>query len=296
MEVNLNTLLIHPDVHIELNKDLTKFSTMKLVATGALITVKSIEGLKATLKILFTNKINYRVLGWGANMLLPRSSVIPYIQLDFIFDKSILESPHSEYLLPASVSLATLTSHANKFGLKGWEVFTGIPASLGGAIFMNAGTNLGEIGKLIKEVKIISKNGEEKLIKIDEHSFSYRKNNFIQEGDIVAEARLIHFGIDEAISKKIRDYLEMRNRTQPLKESTCGCVFKNHETCLAGKSIDIMGLKGFTYKNLQVSPKHANFMENKGDSSYEDVIEMINILKAELKLQYGISFETEVEF
>ena len=289
-------LIEHPDIEVEINKDLTKFSTMKLVATGTLITVKTVEGLKHCLKRLSENKIKYRVLGWGANILLPRSTDIPYIQLDFTYDKSILDKPQNEYVLPASVSLATLTSHANKFGLKGWEVFTGIPASLGGAIFMNAGTNLGEIGKLVKEVRIISQNGDEKLIKIDEQSFKYRKNNFIQEGDIVAEARLVHFGIDEEISKKIRDYLEMRNRTQPLKESTCGCVFKNHETCLAGKSIDIMGLKGFTYKNLQVSPKHANFMENKGDSSYEDVIEMINILKAELKLQYGVLFETEVEF
>lgn len=296
MEVNLDLIFNHPDINVEINKDLTKFSTMKLVATGNLITVKSISGLKEALKILTDKKIKYRVLGWGANMLLPRSIETPYIQLDFEFDKSILDQPHDEYLLPASVTLATLTSHANKFGLKGWEVFTGIPASLGGAIFMNAGTNLGEIGKLVKEVTVISKEGAEKLIKIDDHSFNYRKNNFLQEGDIVALVRLVHFGIDPEISKKIRDYLEMRNRTQPLKESTCGCVFKNHETCLAGKSIDIMGLKGFTYKNLQVSPKHANFMENKGDSTYEDVIEMINILKAELKLQYGVSFETEVEF
>lgn len=296
MDVNLNTLINHDDVQVELNKDLTRFSTMKLVATGNLLTVTSIVGLKYALEMLNKNNIKYRVLGWGANMLLPRSTEIPYIHLDFDFDKTIFDNPQKEYLLPASISLATLTSHANKFGLKGWEVFTGIPASLGGAIFMNAGTNLGEIGKIVKEVRIITKKGEEKLIKTDGHSFSYRKNNFLQEGDIVVEARLVHFGIDEEISKKIRDYLEMRNRSQPLKESTCGCVFKNHETCLAGKSIDIMGLKGFTYKNLQVSPKHANFMENKGDSTYEDVIEMINILKAELKLQYGVSFEAEVEF
>jgi UDP-N-acetylmuramate dehydrogenase len=296
MSDSLQTFINHPDINVEINKDLTKFSTMKLVATGTLVTIKGIDGLKYILKKFTEKKIKYRVLGWGANMLLPRSTETPYIQLDFAFDNSILDKSHDEYLLPASVSLATLTSHANKFGLKGWEVFTGIPASLGGAIFMNAGTNLGEIGKLVKEVTVISKNGEEKLIKIDGQSFSYRKNNFLQEGDIVAFVRLIHFGIDPEISKKIRDYLEMRNRTQPLKESTCGCVFKNHETCLAGKSIDIMGLKGFTYKNLQVSPKHANFMENKGDSTYEDVIEMINILKAELKLQYGVSFETEVEF
>jgi UDP-N-acetylmuramate dehydrogenase len=293
---NILTTLIHPEIEVEINKDLTKFSTMKLLATGDLITIRGIEGLKHTLKFLLSNKAHYRTLGWGANILLPRSSSVPYIQLDIQYDKTQFDSVQSEYLLPASVSLATLTSHANKFGLKGWEVFTGIPASLGGAIFMNAGTNLGEIGSIVKEVRIIAKTGSEKLIKIDKHSFGYRKNNFIQEGDIIVEARLIHFGIDEAISQKIRDYLEMRNRTQPLKESTCGCIFKNHETCLAGKSIDIMGLKGFTYKNLQVSLKHANFMENKGDSSYEDVIEMITILKAELKLQYGVSFETEVEF
>ena len=288
--------ITNKDVTIELNKDLTKYSTMKLRAFGDLLTVRSVDALKEILKVLAHKNKKYHILGWGANVLLTEYSEIPYIQLDLNYDKTQFDQPREEYHLPASVSLATLTSHANKFGLKGWEVFTGIPASLGGAIFMNAGTNLGEIGKVIKEVRIITKSGDEKLIKIDKNSFSYRKNNFIQEGDIVVEARLIHFGIDGAISQKIRDYLEMRNRTQPLKESTCGCVFKNHETCLAGKSIDIMGLKGFTYKNLQVSLKHANFMENKGDSSYEDVIQMITILKAELKLQYGVAFETEVEF
>lgn len=289
-------------VVVELGKDLGKYSTMRLDATGDLITVKNKEALKAVTKSLTSDKIPYRLLGWGANMLLPQTAAIPYLQLDFAFDRNIFNSPHDEYVLPASVSLATLTSHANKFGLKGWEVFTGIPATLGGAIFMNAGTNLGEIGSIIKEVNIITKDGEEKLIKIDKNSFSYRHNHFINPGDVVYQARLIHFGMDEAISKKIREYLEMRTRTQPLKEWTCGCIFKNYQdldrgvTCRAGLFIDIMGLKGLTYKNLQISPKHANFMENKGGSSYEDVMTMITILQKELKLQTGVSFETEVEY
>ena len=291
-----------PDVEVEINKDLKKYSTMRLDARGDLITVKSLEGLKAAVKELTKNKITYRVLGWGANILLPSHSSVPYLQIDFDFDRNIFNQPQNEYLLPASVSLATLTSHANKFGLKGWEVFTGIPASLGGAIFMNAGTNLGEIGSIIKEVGLVTKEGEEKLIKIDQHSFSYRHNKFVNSGDVIYQARLIHFGIDEAISKKIRDYLEMRTKTQPLKEWTCGCVFKNYQnldrgvTCRAGLFIDIMGLKGLSYKNLEISPKHANFMENRGESSSEDVIEMITILKKELKLQTGVTFETEVEF
>jgi UDP-N-acetylmuramate dehydrogenase len=275
---------------------------MRLDSRGDLVTVKSLEGLKFTVKTLSDNKIKYRVLGWGANMLLPTKATIPYIQLDFDFDRGLLEAPRDEYVLPASVSLATLTSHANKFGLKGWEVFTGIPASLGGAIFMNAGTNLGEIGSVIKEVKLVTKTGQEKLIKIDQSSFSYRHNHFVDEGDVIYEARLFHFGLDESISKKIKEYLEMRTRTQPLKEWTCGCIFQNHHdlsrdvTCRAGLFIDIMGLKGLTYKNLQISPKHANFMENRGESTYEDVLTMIGILQKEMKLQYGVDFQTEVEY
>ncbi len=297
--VNLSSI---DGVVVEINKDLKKYSTMRLDAVGDLITVKNKEALKAVTKTLTQNNITYRVLGWGANILLPKSTTIPYLQLDFDFDRSVFEKPQDEYVLPASVSLATLTSHASKFGLKGWEVFTGIPATLGGAIFMNAGTNLGEIGTVIKEVSLVTKEGVEKLIKIDKNSFTYRHNHFVEKGDVIFEARVIHFGIDEAITKKIREYLEMRTRTQPLKEWTCGCVFKNNQnlvsgvTCRAGLFIDIMGLKGLTYKGLRISPKHANFMENVGESSYEDVLKMINILQKELKLQTGVSFETEVEY
>jgi len=135
---------------------------MRLDARGDLITVANVEALKNVTKTLTSYAVEYRVIGWGANVLLPSHSPIPYLHLDFSFDKSLLESVQNSYLLPASVSLATLTAHANRFGLKGWEVFTGIPASLGGAIFMNAGTNLGEIGSLVREVYLVTKDGAEK--------------------------------------------------------------------------------------------------------------------------------------
>lgn len=289
-------------LEVELDKDLKKFSTMKLNAVGDLLTVKNLDALKNTVKLLTKYNIEYRLIGWGANMLLPSKASIPYLQLDFEFNKSILDTVQNEYVLPASLSLAVLTSHAAKFGLVGWEVFTGIPASLGGALFMNAGTNLGEIGSLVKEVRLITKHGQEKLIKVDSNSFSYRHNHFVEPGDVIYQATLFHRGLDPKISQKIKEYLEMRNRTQPLKEATCGCVFKNYHdlerglTCRAGQFIDIIGMKGFTYKGLRVSPKHANFMENFGDSNYEDVLAMIEILKKELKLQYGVDFTPEVEF
>lgn len=294
--------LQHNDVFVELDKDLKKMSTMRLDAVGDLVTIRSLVGLKFVLKEFFKRNIRYQVLGKGANTLLSEKSPIPYLFLDFFFDRMILESFHEEYRLPASLSLALLTVHAHRFGLRGWEVFTGVPATLGGAIFMNAGTNLGDIGPLVKRVEVVQKNGEEKTVHINEQSFSYRKNHFLVEGDIIYEVVLKHFGVDPEIPTKIHNYLEMRNRTQPLKEWTCGCMFKNYRndnsgtTCRAGHFIDIIGLKGFMVKNLQISQKHANFMENKGSATQKEVVGMIEAVKQELRLQFGVDFETEVEF
>lgn len=288
-----------PDIEFEESKDLTKHSTMRLVAVGDLITVKSLNSLKKLLPAMSKASIGYRVIGWGANQLLPARSEVPYLLLNLPFDKSYLDNVNEIYQLPASVSLSVLSSHAVKNGLRGWEVFTGIPASLGGAIFMNAGTNLGEICNIVKSVNIVDRNGEERTETIGEDSFSYRKNHFVKSGDVIVSAELVHKGQSPEITEQIKDYLALRNRTQPLKESTCGCIFKNNKktdmVCRAGLFIDIIGLKGFTFNNIQISPKHANFMVNLGGANFEDIGKAIEMVKKELKLHYGVDFETEVK-
>ncbi len=287
------------EVELEESKDLTKYSTMRLVAVGDLITVKSLLALKKLLPVLTKTNIEFRVIGWGANQLLPKTSDLPYLMLSFPFEKSYLDEVHEEYILPASVSLSVLSSHAVKNGLKGWEVFTGIPASLGGALFMNAGTNLGEICNIVKEVFVVNKLGIERKVIVKESSFSYRKNHFLEKGDVITGAKLIHHGQSPEITTQIKDYLALRNRTQPLKESTCGCIFKNdkktNKVCPAGMFIDIIEMKGFINKKIQISPKHANFMVNTGGANFEDICETISIVQKELKLQYGVEFETEVK-
>ena len=293
-------LLQIPDCEYEEEKDLSLFSTMRLKAHGDLITVKSKDALVLVQQLLSKKKISPLILGMGANQLLCEKSRVPYLRLDFSFDKNYLSKARDLYLLPASIRLSVLSSHAVKFGLKGWENFTGIPATLGGAVFMNAGTNLGEIGDLIKKVYIIDATGEEKIVEVDENSFSYRKNNFLNTGDVVYQVEMKHLGIDPAASQKIKDYLDLRNRSQPLKEFTCGCVFKNMSkdslTCRAGLFIDILGLKGLMLNTLVVSPKHANFIENRGNATRKEVLKLIELIKNELYLQYGIMFDTEVKY
>lgn len=276
--------------------DLTKFTTMRLAATGDLVEVTTVPALQKLLPLLNRYKRNYLVVGWGANQILPARSSEIIIHLDLGFDSSYLDTVRDEYVLPASLGINHLTSHAVKFGLTGWEVFTGIPASLGGAVFMNAGTNLGEIGALVKSVQLVTPQGELREEVISNGSFSYRHNHFVKSGEVIVGATLVHKGIDPAISQKIKDYLEYRKKTQPLATKNCGCVFKNpHRELQAGRLIDLIGLKGLTVGGLRVSPKHANFIENTGSSNWDQFEALINIIKSNMDDFYGIEFELEVK-
>ncbi|MFL5786156.1 MAG: UDP-N-acetylmuramate dehydrogenase [Bacteriovoracaceae bacterium] len=281
-------------IEVKENCDLTTFTTMRLQSHGTLVEVLETEALKELLPLLNKNGTAYLILGWGANQLLP--SEIPGVVIHLKMPHILPDVLHSEYELPASVSLNQLTGLALKFGLKGWEVFTGIPASLGGAIYMNAGTNLGEIGKLIKKVTLATPEGEFRTENITEKSFSYRKNHFVRPGEVIVSAVISHHGTDPNITQKIKDYLEYRKNTQPLATRNCGCVFKNPRPQMpAGKLIDSLGLKDLRIGDLRISPKHGNFMENMGKADWDQFSSLLSIIRHEMDVWYGIEFELEVK-
>jgi UDP-N-acetylmuramate dehydrogenase len=279
-----------------LQKDLSTYTTFKLKSVGDVIEVKSVSALQELLKLLNTHLKKYLLIGWGANQILPPVCDFYVIHLNFDSPANLFDEVREEYVLPASLGLNQLTGHAVKHGLKGWEVFTGIPASLGGAIYMNAGTNLGEIGVLVKEVKLVTTKGEIRTETMTAKSFSYRHNHFVRSGEVIIEATLTHQGLDPAISTKIKEYLEYRKKSQPLTTKNCGCVFKNPRKELqAGRLIDSLGLKGFQVGNLRISPKHANFMENLGESNWDQFKSLVNVIQYEMDHFYGIEFELEVK-
>ena len=281
---------------------LSKMSSLGLDSMSEIfIEVSNEQALKLLVQELNKENLNYFVLGKGSNIILPKIIKEPVIRLSFEIDREILAEVKESYWLPANTPLNTMTGKAVKHGLKGWEVFTGIPATFGGAIWMNAGTSHGEIGELIKRVKILRSNGTLEEREIIEGDFSYRKNNFLKKGDIILSAEIVHFGQDESISQKIKDYLKKRSISQPLTKKTCGCTFKNvailpggnTKSCIAGKIIDIMGLKGLKYKNLVISPVHGNFIENHGNSSQEDFLEFVDMINSRIEKRYGYKLEME---
>ncbi len=283
-------------VEFTAHADITKMTTFRLQSHADLAIVRNPEALTKLLQRLNLFQYPYLVLGLGANQILPQSLQALVINLKFEFNLESVDQFQEEYIFPASINLTNLTSLAVKYGLAGWEVFTGIPATLGGAIYMNAGTALGEIGSLVKEVYLLDKNGLPKTIQINDSSFSYRKNHFVDSGDIIVGAKLFHRGKDEAVGAKIKSYLEYRKTTQPLATRNCGCVFKNPAKGMqAGRLIDQLGLKGFKNGGLQVSLKHANFIENQSTSNWDQFKTLTDTIKWQMNMFYGIEFELEVK-
>ncbi len=285
-----------PGLKCQWDADLTNLSTFRMVSRGDHIGVADETSLAELLRLLNSNGVPYRVLGWGANQVLRTRETDVLLHLEFPVPPQALSTLRDEYELPASVGLNVLTSHAVQHGLKGWENLTGIPASLGGALYMNAGTSLGEIAAVTRRVRVMEKSGAIRTESIGPGSFSYRRNHFVGPGEVIVGAALFHHGQDPALGGKIRDYLEIRRRTQPLATRNCGCVFKNASPIRqAGRLIDLTGLKGLSVGALRISPRHANFMENAGGATWEDFHRLTDLINQQMRLHWGVSFELEVK-
>ena len=276
--------------------DLVNHSTIKLHATGNLLLIESVDALKYVLPILNKHDIQYQALGLGANQVLCGHDDRVFIKLKLPFDRNLLSKKRDIYHLPASLSLSLLIKHAQKFDLKGWECMAGIPATIGGATYMNAGTHCGEFGNLVSKVFLIRGDGIEKVVKIDKESYSYRKNHFVEQGEIIYAVSLVHYGNDKGVAARIDNHLAERDKSQPWREKTCGCVLKNiSKSCRAGHYIDILNVKGLSYRGIRIDHRHGNFFINEGEAEAENFIELVSIVQDELYLQFGKRFETEVE-
>lgn len=288
---NFKSLTLNCDV------DISKLSTMKLKSQGHFGVIEGLDELPSIIETLNQNKILYRMIGWGANQILPedaRDRV--YIKLKAPDDPlQFFNQVKESYLLPASLGLNVLVSQALKFGFRGWEVLTGIPASLGGATYMNAGTKFGDISSIINSVYLLDRNGKKRKLNKSSESFSYRKNNFVLEGEIITEVEIVHSGLDKKnISNMINEYMEYRKKTQPLQSNNCGCIFKNMGGVSAGKIIQDAGLKGVSVGGMRVSTLHGNFLENTGGATAKEFWELVSLIQEKVKSYCGKEFELEI--
>lgn len=258
---------------------------------------KSIEELSYLMKWSNLNKQRCQIIGAGSNLLI-NNTLIKGLVMCTKKLKSLKIDPYSGIVeADAGVMLPTLSNALAKNGLQGGEWAVGIPGTLGGAIYMNAGTGNISLAKNLISVKVINnKTNEELQIKKKDITFEYRFSSF-QSNDLTIISARLHFepnGDLEQIIQTTKNNLRLKTETQPYHLPSFGSVFKNPENNYAAKLIDDMGLKGYRIGGAEISTMHSNFIINNSSASSKDIYELITVIQQKVLQKKGIYLQPEV--
>jgi len=277
--------------------DMRKYTTYKAGGLAKLMVFpKDINSLIKLLKYIKENNIKHKVLGKGSNVIFSDSlydGII--IKLDEFDDIRIDDT---KITVGAGYSLVKLAMQAARLGLTGLEFAAGIPGSIGGAVFMNAGAYKSDMGYIVKEVKVLTPDLEIKTLSNKDMDFHYR-TSFLQKNSeyICLEATLVlQKGNRDLILEVMNDRKRRRLESQPLEYPSAGSVFRNPEGDFAGRLIEEIGYKGKHIGDAKVSEKHANFIINAGKAKGDDIKKLILEIKEEVKKKYNIELKIEQEF
>ena len=279
---------------VRVDEPLSKHTSLRIGGPASyFLELRNIEELTNVVEFSQKENLDSFVLGEGTNVLFSDEGFGGLVvQLKGEFEKLSIEG--NQVTAGAGVKVNNLVEKLAKRGLAGLEFASGIPGSVGGAIVTNAGTRMGWIGDVVKEIKIFS-DGKVKILNREEIDFSYRHCE-LPDKAIVLEVKLgLKNGKKSDIINKIKESLKERKRNQPVSTLNAGCVFRNPETCEAGKLIETAGLKGVRFGDAEVSKKHANFIINCGRAKAKDVYNLIEKIRKTVKEKFDIDLELELK-
>lgn len=279
------------------NIPMAKYTTYRVGGEASLIVYPDdASKLIKLIEILKENNIVYKIIGNGSNVIFsdkPYDGVI--IKLDSLNDLTINDTVVK---VGAGYNLMKLSHRLSKMGLSGLEFATGIPGTIGGAIYMNAGAYKSDMGYITSSIKVITPKLEIIELFNKDLDFHYRES-FLQHNKdyICIEATLV---LKKGNLKEILSLIEERKQkrllTQPLEYPSAGSVFRNPTNDFAGRLVEESGLKGYSMGGALVSPKHANFVVNYNNATAEDVKNLIMHVKEEVKKQHDVDLLIEQEF
>lgn len=283
---------------IEENISLAKYTTYKAGGLASLIVYpKNIEKLICLLKIIRENNIKYKILGNGSNLLFSDkkwNGII--IKLSEFDDIEIIDN---KIKVSSGYSLMKLSRIAAKNSLTGLEFASGIPGTVGGAVFMNAGAYKSDMGYIVRSVTVLTPDYRIIELENKELNFHYRTSFFKTHPEYIcleANIKLEH-GTRSAIEDLMKQRLKRRLTSQPLNYPSAGSVFRNPPDMYAGELIEKLGLKGMEKGGAMISDKHANFVINKtGKAKSKDIKYLIDYAKKQVKKKYNVDLMVEQEF
>ena len=278
-----------PKNRLEKDVDLRNYTSIKIGGRAKYFyTVFCSDYLR---KIVENIGSDFYLLGKGSNLLIKDCLIQkPIIKLGDNF--SFIKKRGNYLEVGASTSLSSLIRYCLEKDLLGVENLAGIPATVGGLLVMNSASFGRSISAVVKEVTVMSREGDIKKLKSSEITFGYRSSTL--EKDIVLEAKFKLFS-GKNLKRKIRELLKKRINRQDFNFPSCGCVFKNTPEFGAGFLIDSCRLKGEIYGDAQISSRHANFIINLGSAKYKDVIYLIRKIKDQIYKKYSIILQEEIK-
>lgn len=285
------------DCKIFKNESMKKHTTIKIGGSADIfLNVNTENTLTYILKILNDEKIPFYILGNGSNLLVGDKGISGVvIKLDGEF-KKITTDLNQQITCGAGASITRLCLYAYKNSLTGVEFLYGIPGTIGGAVYMNAGAYNGEIKDVIVNCTHITGSGEKVTLSKDELNFSYRHSFYSDKDYIITQAT---FKLSEkektAVQKTMDDLMQRRKAKQPLNYPNAGSIFKRPIGNFAGALIEKAGLNGKTIGGAMVSEKHCGFIINKNKASCEDVLNLMELIKEEVYKKTGVLLENEVK-
>lgn len=246
------------------------------------------------IRTLKADNKKYIVLGNMSNVLLPDGKIEVALVVTTDMKRSVMTGETTVYA-EAGASFTALGLEMCKMGLSGLEFAYGIPGSVGGAVYMNAGAYGGETCNAVKSVKAIDKDGNVVTLSNAECEFSYRHSIFHNDEYVIigAEFELIKGDAEKCINAA-RDFMQRRVEKQPLDYPSCGSTFKRPEGYFAGALIEGAGLKGASVGGAAVSEKHAGFVVNRNNATTEDVLSLMRKIRSVVQQKNGVTLEAEI--
>ncbi|MBO6195295.1 MAG: UDP-N-acetylmuramate dehydrogenase [Bacilli bacterium] len=279
------------------HEELVKHTTYKVGGQcDYYVLPKTVDTLVKLLKFLDKNSINYKVLGNGSNVIV--SSTRYNGVIISLSNINNIEINDNVVKVGAGFSLIKLSNYCANNNLGGIEFASGIPACVGGAIYMNAGAYKSDMSEVLINVTYIDDNYNVVTKPKNELDFSYRHSIFQEKKYIIVGAEIQLYPADrDEILTIMNDRRQRRIETQPLEYPSAGSVFRNPaEDIYAGKLIEDLGLKGYSIGGAKVSEKHANFIVNYNNATSDDIKKLIDLIKEKVKEKYNIELRVEQEF
>lgn len=291
------------------NVPLSKYSSMRTGGIAKLVFYPTCENeLLAVVSELKNQNMPIKIFGNMGNVLFPDQGIeTPIIITQKMCCKYTVENNNETGFIPqdnqcyiyasCGTALTPFALSVCKNGYEGMEFAFGIPASVGGAIYMNAGAYGGEMGGVIKYVKCIDMQSLKfELLTNEQCDFSYRHSAFQNNGKIIIGGYFcVNKGNRDEIMSKAHEHMNSRKLKQPLEYPSCGSAFKRPEGHFAGKLIEDCGLKGYSINGACVSEKHAGFIVNKGTATSNDVLKLIEAVQKTVFEKFGVMLEPEIQ-